>query len=85
MKRDLYKSKEKWLSWKEVGKVNDKEAYQTWNMGNGMLVITPEPEKVIQIAKENGVEAKIAGKITPDKQIKIRNKGKNRNEEFLVF
>ncbi len=59
--------------------------HTTWNMGNGMLVITPEPEEIIQIAKENNVEAKIAGKITMDEQIKINNKGNNRSEETLVF
>ncbi len=82
---DLFEPSEVMLHCQEIGNINDKEAYQTWNMGNGMLVITPEPEKVIQIAKENGVEAKVAGIITSDKQIKIKNKAKNKDEEVLVF
>lgn len=56
------------------GNIDIKEAYSAWNMGNGMLVITPEPEKVIQIAKENNIEARIAGRITSDKQIRITTK-----------
>jgi len=72
---DLFEPSEVMLHCQEIGNIDDKEAYSTWNMGNGMLVITPEPEKIIQIAMENGVDAKIAGKITTDKQIKIRNKG----------
>jgi len=82
---DLFEPAQVMLHCQELGNVNDKEAYQTWNMGNGMLVITPEPEKVIQIAKANGVEAKVAGIITIDSQIKIKNKAHNKAEEVLVF
>jgi phosphoribosylformylglycinamidine cyclo-ligase len=82
---DLFEPSEVMLHCQEIGNINDKEAYSTWNMGNGMLVITPEPEKIIQIARENEVEAKIAGKITMDEQIKINNKARNRNEEVLIF
>ncbi len=82
---DLFKPCKAMLHCQDIGNINDREAYSTWNMGNGMLVITPEPEKIIQIAKENGVEAKVAGKITTEKQIKIKNKGKNMDEEVLVF
>lgn len=67
------------------GEVPDAEAYKTWNMGQGMLVITPEPEKVRQIAKEHFIDAKIAGQITKDPKIKILNKGTYSNNEILEF
>ena len=73
------------LHCQKVGNIDDREAYITWNMGNGMLVITTEPEKVIQIAKENGIEADVAGKITQDRRIKIYNRGNNKKEEILIF
>ena len=82
---DLFEPSEVMLHCQDIGNIGDKEAYTTWNMGNGMLVMTPEPEKIIEIAKENGVEAKIAGKITIDKQIKINNKGNNKDQEILIF
>ena len=59
----------------EQGKVSDSEAYRTWNMGQGMLVVTPEPDKVISIAKKNGIESKVVGRITEENGIRIANKG----------
>ncbi|HAU40103.1 MAG: phosphoribosylformylglycinamidine cyclo-ligase, phosphoribosylformylglycinamidine cyclo-ligase [Candidatus Peregrinibacteria bacterium GW2011_GWF2_43_17] len=57
----------------EIGKVARDEAYRTWNMGNGMLVIVaPGAEKeTIKIAAEHGVEARVCGEITEDKNIKF--------------
>jgi len=66
---------------KDIGKVSDEEAYKTWNMGQGMLVITPEPEKVISISKERGIEAKVCGEIKKEKGIKIGGQ----TERDLIF
>jgi len=55
----------------KIGPVELKEAYSTWNMGNGMMVITPEPDEVIAIAQKNGVTAKVAGKVTTGAKIVI--------------
>lgn len=57
---------------KKMGDVSDEAAYKTWNMGNGMLLITPEPEKVITIAKQHGLEACLAGEITRESGIDIK-------------
>ncbi len=58
-----------------IGQVSDRDAYKTWNMGNGMLIITPEPDKVIAIAEKHGLEAKYAGEITPaDGKINIHTR-----------
>lgn len=53
------------------GKVAMDEAYRTWNMGNGMLVITNEPENVITIAKTHGIDAQVAGYTTPEPGITV--------------
>jgi phosphoribosylformylglycinamidine cyclo-ligase len=59
----------------EHGKVPDREAYRTWNMGQGMLVITPEPDNVIQIAKQHNIDSKVVGGIIDEKSIRMTNKG----------
>ena len=46
-----------------LGKVSLGEAYRAWNMGNCFLVVTPEPEKAVRIAKKHGIKARVAGKI----------------------
>ncbi|MBS4027311.1 MAG: hypothetical protein KGZ58_01630 [Ignavibacteriales bacterium] len=58
----------------EVGDISNEEAYRAWNMGNGMLIATPESEKVLQLLSEKNVEAKICGEITGEKNISIRSK-----------
>jgi phosphoribosylformylglycinamidine cyclo-ligase len=47
------------------GEVSDAEAYRTWNMGIGMiLVVSPEEqEKTMQIIKEKGYEGLVVGSI----------------------
>ena len=82
---DLFEPSEIMLHCQKAGNISDKEAYKTWNMGNGMLVITAENEKIIQIARLHGIDAKICGKITKEKEIIIKNKGFQKQEDFLVF
>ncbi|MFA6528128.1 MAG: AIR synthase-related protein, partial [Candidatus Gracilibacteria bacterium] len=56
----------------EIGKVARDEAYRTWNMGNGMMVIVKpgEEKKAIEIAGKHGIEAKVCGEITEDREIR---------------
>ncbi|MEK6809749.1 MAG: AIR synthase-related protein [Nanoarchaeota archaeon] len=61
----------------EKGNVADAEAYRTWNMGQGMIIITPDPDTVINLATQHGIESKIMGEITKQAGITIRNKGIN--------
>jgi phosphoribosylformylglycinamidine cyclo-ligase len=65
--------------------IDDREAYRTWNMGQGLAVITPEPEKVISEAKRFGIDAKIAGRVVQDKKITIVSKGVANKDETLRF
>ncbi|MBU6323547.1 MAG: hypothetical protein KGI41_01290 [Patescibacteria group bacterium] len=59
----------------EAGKIPDAEAYRAWNMGQGMAVITPEPEKAIAAAKRFGIEAKVAGTVTKEPGVRFTSKG----------
>lgn len=74
----------------KLGNVSEEEAYKTWNMGNGMIIATPEPEKVIGIAKEHGIYAQVAGEIIPgsitEPKIIIEShaSGPKKRLEFLV-
>lgn len=55
----------------KLGNVSDEEAYKVWNMGNGMIVITPEPDTVIEVAKANGIEAQVAGSVISEPEIRF--------------
>ncbi len=68
----------------DIGKISDLEAYRTWNMGQGMILITPEPENTIKIAKKNKINAKIIGFIKDKKGIEIYNNGFYSNEQQVL-
>jgi phosphoribosylaminoimidazole (AIR) synthetase len=55
--------------------MNDYEAYRTWNMGHGMLLICPSFEEVTAAATEHGIESRVVGQITDTSSITINSKG----------
>ncbi|MBI4146210.1 hypothetical protein HY489_02635 [Candidatus Woesearchaeota archaeon] len=55
----------------DMARMSEEDAHRTWNMGNGMLLVTPQPEQVIAIAKNRGLEAKVAGEVTRQQGIRI--------------
>ncbi|MFA6027614.1 MAG: AIR synthase-related protein [Patescibacteria group bacterium] len=57
----------------KIGKVTEKEAYSAWNMGQGMVIITPEPDKVINIALKNKIKAKVIGEVVHKSGITINS------------
>lgn len=65
--------------------LSDKKAYGTWHMGPGMVIATPEPEKVLAAAVENGISAKSIGYITDEPGIRVRNMGAQQRKEWLTF
>jgi phosphoribosylformylglycinamidine cyclo-ligase len=74
------------LHCQEIGNVSDEEAYKTWNMGNGMMIVTPDPEAVIATANNHNVNAKVVGKVTKGVSIKIRSKGHYANDnEWITY
>ncbi|NQU79348.1 hypothetical protein HQ545_06295 [Candidatus Woesearchaeota archaeon] len=69
----------------EKGNVSDTEAHNTWHMGPGMIVITPEPDKVMGVAENHGIEPKVIGKVTSNSGISINNKGYYAKGDYLTF
>ncbi len=63
------------LHCQEIGDISDEEAYRSWNMGQGLAIITPEPDKVISEAKKFGIKAMVAGKVVRKKGISLVSKG----------
>ena len=68
-----------------LGKVPDQEAYQAWNMGQGMIVITPDPEGVIQIARNHRIKGKIIGRVTKIPGITLKSQGVCKKDTVLKF
>jgi phosphoribosylformylglycinamidine cyclo-ligase len=68
-----------------LGGVSDMDAYRAWNMGQGMALITDEPEKVLAHAKEQGVDAKLAGEIVKEPGVILTSKGVEAPGEELIF
>lgn len=65
--------------------LDDRTAYGKWHMGPGMVVATPEPDKVIAEAEHQGKEAQLIGEVTREPVIRIRNKGVQSREAWLDF
>lgn len=61
------------LRLQELGDVTDEEAYKTWNMGVGMMMVVNEEdaEKVIDALKTQGVHAVEIGKVTSGGVVKF--------------
>jgi phosphoribosylformylglycinamidine cyclo-ligase len=60
--------------------IKDEEFYETWNGGQGMMLIVDEKdaEKCLNLAKDFGIEAKISGKVTNIPKVKIFSKLSNK-------
>jgi phosphoribosylformylglycinamidine cyclo-ligase len=69
----------------EVGSVPDEKAYETWNMGQGMVVATPEPEKVIKLLKKSGLSAVNIGSVVREPGVRIKSKGNFSRRKVLSF
>lgn len=67
----------------KLGDITEREAYRTWNMGQGMLLVTPEPERAIAVAQEHGISAQVVGEVTAEPEIKIWSRGLRSKE--IVF
>jgi phosphoribosylaminoimidazole (AIR) synthetase len=72
------------LHCQDVGGITSREAYRAWNMGNGMVVVTPEPESVIKVAARHGVEAKVIGEVREKPGITIRNMAPHDGKDGLL-
>jgi len=56
-----------------IGEVSEEEAYEVWNMGNGMLlVVAPSDiDKTLEVLRKRKIPARIAGEITKGGKIVI--------------
>lgn len=66
----------------KIGNVSEVEAYKTWNMGNGMMIVI-DKEDADMVLNALSCEAKIVGSIIKDKKIIINSKGAN--SQKLIF
>jgi len=69
----------------EKGGVQDSEAYKTWNMGQGMIIVTSKPDEVMRVASEHGIESRLMGEISAKPGIRIKNKGLNSDKNAELF
>ena len=73
----LWEPQKAMLQIQKFGGVEDREAYKTWNMGNGMMLIVSEDdvEKSLEILGKNNVEAKVCGEVIEEPKIKLQSLG----------
>ena len=69
----------------ELRGFSDEKAYSKWHMGSGMVVTTPEPNKVIAEARAQGINAQEIGYVTDNPVIRIKNRGAVQDAEWLEF
>lgn len=73
------------LKMQEIRGFDDKTAYGKWHMGPGMVIATPDPDKVLELAEERGVNAQEIGLVTADSGIRVRNMGASSDTTWLEF
>jgi phosphoribosylaminoimidazole (AIR) synthetase len=73
------------LEVQKLREFSDEKAFGKWHMGPGMVIVTPEPEKVLAEAEFSGLQAKAIGEVTDEPGIRIRNRGAQQSEEWLTF
>lgn len=61
----------------ELGQISEEQAYQLWNMGNGMLIILNEDQvdSALEQIKQNDYQARECGQIIDKFTITIESKG----------
>lgn len=69
----------------EIGGVTDEEAYKVWNMGQGMIVISPDRDAVQEVAQSHNIESRIIGHITKEPGIRIVSAGRHNPRDILLF
>lgn len=67
------------------GGVDDVAAYRAWCCGQGMLLITPEPERLTRSLTSHGHEVRVAGRVVEGRGIHLRSRGARQTGETLHF
>ena len=70
---DLWEPSKLVKSVQELWWINDNEAYKTWNMSNGMMLIVDEKDvhETIEILKISWIKSKISWEITINSNIEL--------------
>lgn len=78
----LHTPHEEMLGLQDLGRISERQSYETWNMGNGMLLVLPPEhlEALLCECKERGLHAKHAGSIDGERRISIRSQGQEKQE-----
>jgi phosphoribosylformylglycinamidine cyclo-ligase len=63
----------------------DGSMYQTWNGGNGALVVTEDPDRVIAAAAQFGVDGRHAGEIVENPGIEVKSRGVTHTDQWIRF
>jgi len=69
------------LELQKLGNVSDREAYETWNMGIGMMLIAENTQGALALLKKAGFKASVVGKVTKNPGVIL----KSHTGKTLVF
>lgn len=63
------------LELQKMGKIADIEAYKTWNMGVGMIVISNDVEKITSVMTKHKITVDVIGEVTKEKKVRLTSRG----------
>jgi phosphoribosylformylglycinamidine cyclo-ligase len=69
----------------KLGNVSDREAYEVWNMGVGMFVVSNEIEKIQKVLKKHKIESVVAGEVVKKPGTTLVSRGYFENGKELYF
>lgn len=81
---DLFSPAEMIIEIQKIGNISEREAYKTWNMGNGMMLVVA-PQDVEKTLDKFQTAAKLVGEITNDDRINIRSCGADPQNIIFKF
>lgn len=55
--------------------ISDETSYQTWHMGQRLVVISPTPDLVMEVGERHGLESKVLGPVTHTTGIEVKSRG----------
>ncbi len=82
---NLWSPHDPMLRLQEMGKVSDKEAYEVWNMGTGMILVSNEFEKIEKTMDAHGIQARIIGEVSKESGVRLVSQGFFKPGKQLVF
>lgn len=84
---NLFETPKMMLELQKLGSVSDRDAYETWNMGVGMILVVAkrDTKKTLNLLAKQKIRAQIVGKIIKDQSVTIINKGCFERGKALKF